>query len=357
MVEARGNTKMCSVLFVDIAGYSKETNAKQIVLKERFVSLWTQAIQEVPAGDIMVVDAGDGAAMTALVEPEDTIRVAQRLRDLIVVEAEKAVEPMHLRMGINFGPVQLSHDVHGKDCIVGDAINIAQRVMSFADPGQIMVSRSYYDVILPLSDKYKEILYYLGKRADKHIRYHDIYGLGTPNQSAASLGQSVAEGELHEGDEHIEHVEHEEIKMKQVIPPAAPVEKSVTATTEYVPAAKPRTSTLGQFWRWLLSFLGGIFTLIKLGLVILVVYELFVLVPIMRQPIQVRVELSSQVQAVKDIWAGVREIKDTVEPQFDQPGNQTNPSVGGAQGKSDGKDKSKDKAKEPSAPKAGVGTP
>lgn len=108
------------------------------------------------------------------------------------IEGEKSGEPMPLRIGINFGPVQLSTDVHGKPCVVGDAINIAQRVMSFADPGQIMVSRSYYDVILPLSHKYKEMFYYLGKRADKHIRYHDVYGLGSSNQSVP-MGQATAE--------------------------------------------------------------------------------------------------------------------------------------------------------------------
>lgn len=183
---------MCSVLFVDIVGYSKKTNAEQIVIKQQFVALWAQAIKDVPPDDIMVVDAGDGAALTALVEPEDTIRVAMALRDA-TLENNKHNPPIHIRMGINFGPVQLSKDVHGMACIVGDAINIAQRIMSFADAGQITISRSYYDVIKPLAHKYEEMFYYLGQRSDKHERYHHIYGLGKRGQQPATP-QVQAEG-------------------------------------------------------------------------------------------------------------------------------------------------------------------
>lgn len=313
MSENRGNTKMCSVLFVDIVGYSKKTNSEQIALKERFVSLWGQATKEVPSGDVMVVDAGDGAAMTSLVEHEDTIRVAMRLRELLQLEEEKAGEPLPLRIGINFGPVQLSTDVHGKPCIVGDAINIAQRVMSFADPGQIMVSRSYYDVILPLSHKYEEMFYYLGKRADKHIRYHDVYGLGAPNQSAP-LGQATAEGMM-----HVSEVGEEEVKQEPdasstspAAQPAMAVKPSVTANAVSQPV-KRRSSLLGRFFSWLLSLFTDIFLIVKLALLVLVIYELVVLVPVIKQPGQVAAEINSQLQAVKETWAGILMLEGTVK--------------------------------------------
>jgi class 3 adenylate cyclase len=313
MAEIRGNTKMCSVLFVDIAGYSKKANDEQMVLKERFVSLWAEAIKGVPAADIMVVDAGDGAALTALVEPEDTIRVAQKLRELTEEDAKTHSEPMLVRMGINFGPVQLSKDVHGNDCIVGDAINSAQRVMSFAEPGQVMVSRAYYDVILPLSDKYKDLLFYLGKRADKHVRYYDVYGLGGGGQPpSVSVAMQAA---LHENDDL--HPFHEEA----VVHAAAPVEKPAAATknagfvAEASSSEKLPTSFAVKILHKLRSLLASLFMIVKYSLVVLVIYELFVLVPVIRKPDQVKTELNGQFQAIKEAMAGVRAAGDTIEKQ------------------------------------------
>ena len=40
-----------------------------------------------------------------------------------------------VRLGINLGPVRLVKDINGQMNIIGDGINVAQRVMSFAEPG------------------------------------------------------------------------------------------------------------------------------------------------------------------------------------------------------------------------------
>lgn len=312
MAEVRGSTKMCSVLFVDIVGYSKKANTDQMKLKERFVALWSEAIREVPAADIMVVDAGDGAALTALVEPEDTIRVAQKLRDLIEQDAQESGDLMLVRMGINFGPVQLAKDVHGHDCIVGDAINSAQRVMSFADPGQVMVSRSYYDVILPLSEKYKDLLYYMGKRADKHVRYYDVYGLGGGSQPVSVT--HAMQAALH-ADDDLRPLREDEARPG--VPEEKPVAEikhmAVAAAVSAEQAASP--SPVVKLGQKLLSFMGSLFTITKYSLIALVIYELFVLVPVIRKPDEVKKELNGQFQAVKEAMAGVRTVGDTIEKQ------------------------------------------
>src|SRR6185312_2096706 len=59
-----------------------------------------------------------------------------------------------------------------------DGINVAQRIMSFARPGQIVVSRSYYDVVSNLASEYAKLFTYEGSRTDKHVREHEIYVVG-----------------------------------------------------------------------------------------------------------------------------------------------------------------------------------
>lgn len=322
MIENRGNTKMCSVLFVDIVGYSKKTNIEQMALKERFVSLWGAAIKDVPPKDIMVVDAGDGAAMTALVEQEDTIRVALKLRELLSAEEKLSGELLPLRMGINFGPVQLSTDVHGNDCVVGDAINTAQRIMSFADPGQVMLSRSYYDIILPLAHKYKEMFYYLGKRADKHIRHHDVYGLGAPNQSA-SLGHAAAEDLVHIHDVEIEEIKE---KLKQGIHDNqsnnTPTQTNDQATPVTPPAEQAIRTLPGGILKWFTSIFSTLFFLIKIGLLCVLIYELVMIGPIINQPDQVKTEIDNQAKTLKNAILGVRSLKEAIAPQINELGHQ-----------------------------------
>jgi hypothetical protein len=55
---------------------------------------------------------------------------------------------------------------------------VAQRIMSFARPGQIVVSRSYYDVVSNLASEYAKLFHYEGSRTDKHVREHEIYVVG-----------------------------------------------------------------------------------------------------------------------------------------------------------------------------------
>jgi hypothetical protein len=59
----------------------------------------------------------------------------------------------------------------------GDGINVAQRIMSFAEPRQLRLCRSYYDIIFCLLQEYAQLFQYKGAKADKHIREHDIYSM------------------------------------------------------------------------------------------------------------------------------------------------------------------------------------
>jgi hypothetical protein len=50
--------------------------------------------------------------------------------------------------------------------------------MSFAEPGQVMVAHSYYDIISRFSRDYAQLFVYEGTRHDKHVREHEVYRFG-----------------------------------------------------------------------------------------------------------------------------------------------------------------------------------
>lgn len=174
---ANNKTIMCSVLFLDIPNYSRMSVSGQIELKERFNAYLSSVITRVPLADRIILDTGDGAAINFLGDVEDALKVALAL-DEYIRSADPEIEPrLSLRMGINLGPVRLTRDINGQPNIVGDGINVAQRIMAFADIGQILVSRSYHDAVSRLTPEYASMLHYLGTRTDKHVREHEIYAL------------------------------------------------------------------------------------------------------------------------------------------------------------------------------------
>ena len=188
-MEERGNkTIMCSVFFLDIVEYSKKSVAGQISLKDRFNSYLSAAIRDVPVTDRIILDTGDGAAINFLGDVEDALKAALSLRESLLAEDADVDPPLLVRMGINLGPVRLVRDINGQPNIVGDGINVAQRVMGFADAAQILVSRSYYDAVSRLSPQYAGMFHYQGSRTDKHVREHEVYAIGYPGDITTHRG-------------------------------------------------------------------------------------------------------------------------------------------------------------------------
>ncbi|HET7672856.1 MAG TPA: PEGA domain-containing protein, partial [Burkholderiales bacterium] len=185
---------VCSVLFLDIVEYSKKPVSEQLQLKQEFNRLLTRALEQVPARDRIILDTGDGAAVTFMGDPEDALFAAMAMRD--------GAGSVAVRLGVNLGPVRLVKDLNGQLNIIGDGINVAQRVMSFSRPGQLLVSRSFYEVVSCLSRDYANLFHHEGARTDKHVREHDVYSVvgGTP--TARRLSDTVAEtleGQPHPG--------------------------------------------------------------------------------------------------------------------------------------------------------------
>jgi hypothetical protein len=87
-------------------------------------------------------------------------------------------------------------DINGMPNIIGDGINVAQRVMSFAEPNQILVSRSYYEVTSRLTDEITNMFAYSGVKQDKHVREHEVYVIKPMVEEGAIAEPAVAAAPL-----------------------------------------------------------------------------------------------------------------------------------------------------------------
>src|SRR5882672_8635343 len=170
-MESSGRTLVCSVLFLDIVEYSKKPVAEQLQIKQAFNAALGRALEEVAPRDRIILDAGNGAAVTFLGDPEDALFGSISMRD--------AAQALNVRMGVNLG----------------------QRVMSFSRPGQLLVSRSFYEVVSCLSRDYASLFRHEGARTDKHVRDHEVYSVGgTP--SMRRLSDTIAQTGGHGGFRH-----------------------------------------------------------------------------------------------------------------------------------------------------------
>ena len=170
--EPSSRTLVLSVVAVDLVGYSRESVADQMALKRNFNQVLLGAIANIAASDRIILDTGDGVAMGFLGDPEDALYVA------MYMHANVNRDRPAIRVGINLGPVKLATGVGGHPNIIGDGINVAERIMTFADPGQLTASRPFCEVMSSVSGQYKSLFQHIGVRTDKQVRDHDVYLVG-----------------------------------------------------------------------------------------------------------------------------------------------------------------------------------
>lgn len=185
-------TWLCTVVFSDIVDYSSQSVEVQIRWKNFFNEVLTEALKPVPVDDRVVLDTGDGAAICFLGDPETALSSTLSLRAAFVAAAAAGPSNPAVRLGINLGPVKLVRDINANLNALGDGINVAQRIMSFAGQNQVLVSRSFFEVVSRLSDDYNRLFRYDGVRQDKHVREHTVYELAPTGSEIGSLPIAVA---------------------------------------------------------------------------------------------------------------------------------------------------------------------
>jgi class 3 adenylate cyclase len=165
---------ICSVLCLDIVEYSLYRVAEQLQLKQQLVS----ALEGIAGrDDVIVRDTGGGLVLSFLEDPELALLTAVRVRNAFAAQRAMTGPSAGVRCGIDLGQVALVKDVHGSPSVIGDAVNVARYIMIFSEPGQILVSRAYCDVMARLSDAHAGMFDYRGEKMDENARLHWVYAI------------------------------------------------------------------------------------------------------------------------------------------------------------------------------------
>src|SRR5258706_16211296 len=103
-MESSGRTLVCSVLFLDIVEYSKKPVAEQLHLKQAFNKTLAAALEQVAVRDRIILDTGDGAAVTFMGAPEDALFADMTVRD--------GAGSVPVRLGPTLGPMRMVKDLY-----------------------------------------------------------------------------------------------------------------------------------------------------------------------------------------------------------------------------------------------------
>lgn len=197
-------TSISSVVCLDIIDFAKKSKLEQQATKKRLDDLVAHAVVDIPENDRLIVDTGHGVVITcsgplenAL---EDALFIALTIRDEILNTNTEMEYPLYLLMGINLGSVKVADSVNVNEppTIIGEGLIEAQRIMSFAKPNQILVSRAYYDMASKLTLEIAQMF----EKYDMHAYEHDIYAVRLLNDKAASIDHALpmTQKEMNEED-------------------------------------------------------------------------------------------------------------------------------------------------------------
>ncbi|HMX17447.1 MAG TPA: protein kinase [Rhodocyclaceae bacterium] len=190
LADSHRRNMVCTVLFLDIVAYSKASVNEQYELKSAFNQLIAGKLAHVPDPERITLDTGDGAAICFLGDPEEVLHAAVDIRRGLAAQ-----ERLKVRMGLHIGPVRVLNDLNGRGNVIGDGINVAQRVMSFAEANGLLVSRAFYDVVACLSDGGERAFRHLGEHRDKHDRAHDLYAVLADAEDPGLADRTIPLGE------------------------------------------------------------------------------------------------------------------------------------------------------------------
>jgi len=143
-----------AVVFADVcestAIYESLGDARALTLFNRLFRRLDKVVEE--AGGVIVKNLGDGI-VCQFQEPDAALRAACAMQEAAAQVAEEERPTMKIKIGYNYGPVVLKD----RD-VFGDTVNVCSRLMSLANPGQVLTTQQTVQALSPaLRERCREL--------------------------------------------------------------------------------------------------------------------------------------------------------------------------------------------------------
>lgn len=179
MSEKINKTSICSVVALDAIDYSKKTNAEQVEIKNLLNDFIHRAVIDIPQDGRLIVDTGSGVAIACNGQLEDALEdalfISITIRDEILIHNAQSSTPLYVQFGIHLGAARVV-----KNSMTGEGIDEAKRIMSFANPNQILVSNVYFEMVSKLTQEMAQMF----DKYEMHAHEHEVYAVRMLKETA-----------------------------------------------------------------------------------------------------------------------------------------------------------------------------
>lgn len=182
-------TPVSTIVCLDIIDFAKKKKSEQPAVKEQFNKFVDLAVVDIPKKSRTIVDTENGAVITCSGPTENTLEdalfIALTIRDEVINSNADNKSSLYLHIGINLGEASVDKNRH----VVGHGLAEVQKIKSFGNPNQILVSNEYYDMASKLTLEIAQMF----EKYDMHAYEDDIYAVRLLSGQAAEAETKVAE--------------------------------------------------------------------------------------------------------------------------------------------------------------------
>jgi len=143
MSELQQNRRLAAILAADVAGYSRLMGQDESDTVRTLTEYRQVFTDHVTRHRGQVVDTAGDSVLATFASPVEAVECAVEIQGDLARRNRRLVEDrrMQFRIGINLGDVIVRED----NTVYGDAVNIAARLESLAQPGGITISGTVFD--------------------------------------------------------------------------------------------------------------------------------------------------------------------------------------------------------------------
>lgn len=139
---------LCAVMLLDFTIPPGEPQPEPLALNKRVHKLIGRALRGLPEDTRVAVQSGTSAVVCFVGDPEDALQAALVLRDQVLHHYNGR---LWVRVGLNMGPVEVSVDAREQLRVTGEGVRQALEVRERAEPNEVLVSRSYHELLAQLN--------------------------------------------------------------------------------------------------------------------------------------------------------------------------------------------------------------